>query len=87
MLRWGLGNVGFGIRSSGRRYIGIGYDQMFGYIIDAKQSVLSFNDERISLMWEGQFGCFKVVAMDKNNSPPRSKLIASDLEKIDTMHE
>lgn len=56
-----------------------------GMIIDAKQSILSFNDDRIPMVWEGKFGCFRVVAMDKDNGPPRSELIAS--EKICTMNK
>lgn len=63
--------------------LGLDMIKNLGMIIDAKQSILSFNDDRIPLVWEGKFGCFRVVAMDKDNGPPRSELIAS--EKICTL--
>lgn len=65
--------------------LGLDMIKSLGMIIDAKQSILSFNDDRIPMVWEGKFGCFRVVAMDKDNGPPRSELIAS--EKICTLNK
>lgn len=35
--------------------LGLDMIKSLGMIIDAKQSILSFNDDRISMVWEGKF--------------------------------
>lgn len=65
--------------------LGLDMIKSLGVIIDAKQNVLSLNDDRIPMVWEGKCVCFKIVAMDKDNSPSRSEFIAS--EKICTMNK
>lgn len=55
--------------------LGLDMIKRFDMIIDTKHGVLSFQDERIPVLYEGKFGCFRVVAKETVSIPPRSELI------------
>lgn len=55
--------------------LGLDMIKRFDMIIDTKHGVLSFQDERIPVLYEGKFGCVRVVAKETVSIPPRSELI------------